>query len=343
MDPVTHALIGASVARVALARPLGRAAWLPGAIGALAPDLDALVRSSQDPLLYAEFHRHVTHALAFIPIGGVVAALPWIVRRRTRAAWPAWIGATTAGYATHGVLDASTTYGTSLLWPFSDVRVAWNIISIVDPVFTAIVAAGVVVAVWRRSALPAALALVACVGWLLAGAVQRERALAAQTAVAEMRGHAIDRRDVFPGFATTLVWRSLYEANGTLHMDRIRVPWTGQASWRPGPTAPPFDAADLPAAVREDTRLMRDIGRFRRYSNGWVARVPGEPDLAADARYSDALDRFEPVWAIRLRPGDPVPVDWVDRSRQRRIDGAALWAELRGRDPAYRVLPPRGG
>jgi inner membrane protein len=341
VDPVTHALVGASAARVALGRPLGHAAWLPGMVGALLPDVDAFVRSSSDPLLYAEFHRHVTHALAFIPIGGLVAASPWLLRRRTRKAWPAWIGAATAGYATHGVLDASTTYGTSLLWPFSDTRVSWNIISIVDPVFTAIVALGVVLALWRRTARPAGVALLVALAWLAGGVIQRERALDIQTAVAASRGHAVDRRDVFPGFGTTMVWRSIYEADGRLHLDRLRVPWTRDASWRPGPTVRPFDSGDLPPAAAGDARLVRDIGRFRRFSNGWVAHAPGEPDLVADARYSDARDRFEPVWAIRLRPGHPVPVDWVDRSRQRRLDTGALWAELAGRDPDHRPVPGR--
>ncbi|GIS21122.1 MAG: hypothetical protein CM15mP120_30380 [Pseudomonadota bacterium] len=41
-----------------------------------------------------------------------------------------------AGYATHGLLDACTSYGTQLFWPFSNVRVAWNNSSIVDPLFT---------------------------------------------------------------------------------------------------------------------------------------------------------------------------------------------------------------
>ena len=40
------------------------------------------------------------------------------------------------GYATHGLLDSCTSYGTQLFWPFSDVRVAWDTMSIVDPLFT---------------------------------------------------------------------------------------------------------------------------------------------------------------------------------------------------------------
>ena len=41
-----------------------------------------------------------------------------------------------AGYATHALLDACTTYGTQLFLPFSNTRVAWNNVSVVDPLFT---------------------------------------------------------------------------------------------------------------------------------------------------------------------------------------------------------------
>ena len=41
----------------------------------------------------------------------------------------------TLGILTHGFLDACTSYGTSLFWPFSSTRVSWNVISIVDPFF----------------------------------------------------------------------------------------------------------------------------------------------------------------------------------------------------------------
>ena len=53
------------------------------------------------------------------------------------------------GYATHGLLDACTSYGTQLFWPFSDERVAWNNSSIVDPLFTLPILALVIAAAMR--------------------------------------------------------------------------------------------------------------------------------------------------------------------------------------------------
>ena len=338
MDPVTHLLAGAAVARVVAGRPLGTAAILPGIVGGLLPDVDAAIRSSADPLLYAEFHRHFTHSLVFIPIGGLVAGLPWLVRRATRRQWRAWLAAATAGYATHGVLDAATTYGTLLLWPFSAVRVSWDAIAIVDPLFTLVLAAGVALAWFRRHPLPAVAALVLCGGYLSAGATARDRALAVQRQIAAERGHTIARGAIFPGFASNLLWRSLYLAGGTLHMDRIRVPWFGPPTWKPGPTAPSLRFADLAPGVRADPRLARDFRRFDWFTDGWIAAAPGDSGLIADARYSGSADRFEPVWGIRLDVAGSVPVEWVDRSGQRRIDPGELWNEIRGEDAGYREV-----
>lgn len=340
MDPLTHALAGSAAARVLLSRPLGAAALLPGAAGALLPDADALIRSTADPLLYAEFHRHFTHSLLLIPVGGVVAGLPWALARRTRARWKAFLGAATAGYATHGVLDASTTYGTLLLWPFSDLRVGWDIIAIVDPLFTLMLLAGVTLSLLMRSATPPAVAVLLCTGYLAFGVIQRDRALAAQADLAASRGHALVRNAVFPGFGQNVVWRSLYQAGGTLHMDRLRVPWTGGVSWRRGTTVPLFRSDEAPAHWRDDVRVAHDLRRFHWFADGWVARAPDEDELIADARYSDAPDRFEPVWGVRIAAGPAGPaVTWVDRSRERRVDPRALWNELLGRDPEYRPVP----
>ena len=40
------------------------------------------------------------------------------------------------GTLSHGLLDACTSYGTRLYWPFSQYRESWDLISIIDPLFT---------------------------------------------------------------------------------------------------------------------------------------------------------------------------------------------------------------
>lgn len=337
MDPVTQGLLGAAAAQAALGTRL-RHAWLMGAVGGVIPDLDVLIGSPTDPLLAIEYHRQFTHALAFIPVGGAVAAFPWLLRARGRARWKAVLAAATLGYATHGLLDAFTTYGTQLWWPFSSARVAWNWISIVDPVFTLALLVGVVWAARRHSRAPAAVALAFALLYLGMGGVQRARALDAQRQIAAARGHPWARGEVFPTLGNQLVWRSLYQSGDSLYADRIRVSWAGGRQWTGGSRVALQREADLPAQLRADPRVVRDFRRFHRFSAGWVARAPREPAVFGDVRYSLRTDAFVPVWGVRFHPGRAVPTDWVNRTRDRSLNLRALWAEIVGSSPDYRPL-----
>lgn len=319
VDPLTQALLGGVAAHALLPRRLAGRAWLVGAGAALLPDADVLIRSAADPLLAIEHHRGFTHSLAFVPLGAALAALPWLASARLRAERGALYLAALAGYATHGPLDAATTYGTQLLWPFSAHRTAWNLVSIIDPVFTLLLLAGLVAALRLSSAAPALVALLACLTYLGAGGVQRDRALAAQARLAAERGHEVARGAVFPGFASQVAWRSLYLAGDSLHLDRIRVPRLSAARATAGTAVPLLREAGLPPTVRGDPRMLHDFRRFAWFADGWVARAPGDSSIVGDARYTLRPDRFEPVWGIRFHPGARPPTQWVDRSRERRL------------------------
>ena len=72
MDPISQGSLGAALAQSTSNKDNVKAATLFGCFGGLAPDLDILISSSTDPLLFLEFHRQFTHALIFIPIGALL-------------------------------------------------------------------------------------------------------------------------------------------------------------------------------------------------------------------------------------------------------------------------------
>ncbi|WP_291994252.1 metal-dependent hydrolase [Candidatus Accumulibacter sp. ACC003] len=294
MDPLTHALLGASAAQVALGPRLGRQAWLLGAVGGVLPDADILIRSSADPLLAIQYHRHFTHALAFIPVGGLVAASPWLAQQRYRPNWRAIVAATTIGYATHALLDACTNYGTHLLWPFSPLRVAWNWITTIGPLLTLILLIGLVFAVRRRARWPAALALFLSLAYIGGAAWQRERALAVQERIAAARGHPLDRAEMFPTVGNQLLWRSVYQSGETLYTDRLRVVGADATRWQEGSKVDLLLASDLPPSALADERVRRDFARFSYFSAGWVARASADPSVIGDARYSLTVKEHPP-------------------------------------------------
>ncbi|HEX7154623.1 MAG TPA: metal-dependent hydrolase [Thermoanaerobaculia bacterium] len=334
MDPITHALAGATLAWAATGHRVGRRALVVGAAAALLPDIDVVIRSAADPLLAIEHHRGFTHALVTVPFGGALAALPFTRGLDGRQRGWAVAGGVLA-YLSHPLLDAATTYGTRLFWPFSRYRVGLDVISIVDPIFTLLVLIAAIAAYKaRRTTVLVALALTVVL--LAGGYVQRERATIAQKRVALARGDQLQRGAVFPTIGNTLVWRSVYQTGaGALRIDRIRVPWFRRAQYATVTTEP---LVTLEAAGA-DPNVRREFARFAWFSDDWLARAPGDPTVIGDARYSLRNDRYDPVWGIRLHPGATPPVEWVNRTRNRDVGAAQLWREITGKDPALLKVP----
>ena len=340
MDPLTHGLLGAVAAKAVLGRRLGHPGWMIGAAAGMLPDVDFFIRSDADPLLNIEYHRQFTHSLAAIPFGGLLAALPWLTFRKYREQWRGVLAASLLGYATHGVLDACTTYGTHLAWPFSPSRESWNLMTTIGPLFTLFLLLGLFLAARKQSHAPAVAALALCLAYVGAAAWQRGHAEDALAHIAAGRGHTVDRMEIFPTVGNPLVWRTLYRSGDTLHADRVRVPLSSDAQWKAGPRMAHMDERHLTDAERADSRVRRDFRRFSYFSAGWVARAPRDASVIADARYSLANDAFEPIWGVRFKPAQPVPTEWVARDRERKIPLGELWQEITGRAEGYRPLPP---
>src|SRR5262245_33751097 len=243
VDPLTHRLLGAAAARALPPFPPSDASSDQGKSGALLrkgaaagmlPDADVVTRWFTDPALPWEAHRHFTHAAAFAPVGGLLTALPFFFSSWCRRHVKTTLVASTLAYATHGFLDACTSYGTRLWLPFSTQRAAWDIIAIIDPLFTAILLAGVLWTIVRGRAAPAVLSLLMCALYLGFGASQHHIAMQQLLMTARTRGHTVEHARAMPTPANLVVWRALYVADGRIHADAVRVPWFKAPHVRPG-------------------------------------------------------------------------------------------------------------
>ncbi len=136
MDSVTQAVLGASICGAMLGRAHGRKAYAAGAALATLPDLDILIRHA-DPLSAVIHHRGFSHSL--VTLTALAALLAWLFRRwRPRADYTGrWLfAALWLTLATHPLLDAFTSYGTQLFWPWHPTPTAWSTIFIIDPFYT---------------------------------------------------------------------------------------------------------------------------------------------------------------------------------------------------------------
>ncbi len=304
MDLLTQSVLGGALAQAGARRGEVRIATAIGLFAGVLADADALIRSPADPLLVLEYHRHFTHALAFIPIGALIAAaLAWPFVRRRLPFGRIYLYAL-LGYCLAGLLDACTSYGTHLLWPLDAPPVAWSIVAIVDPVFTLALAVPLVLG-WRarRRLAPAGLALAAA--YLVIAAVQHGRAEDLARANALARGHAPERLLVKPTLGNILLWRAVYVADGRLWADGVRAGVFAPPRIYPGDSAPLLLPARDPAVATRGSRLHRDLRRFERFADGLLVRHPLRPEVIGDARYAMLPTSLVPLWGIAIDPGAP--------------------------------------
>lgn len=290
----------------------------------MAPDLDVVIRSSTDPLLALEYHRQFTHSLLMIPLlGGIVGfLLYWLLGKRWGLGWRQCVLWATLGYATHGLLDGCTSYGTQLLWPLSDRRFAWDTISVIDPLFSLPLMAALVLSIRRRSRA----CLFAGVGWaacyLGLGFIQHERALSMGEAIVEARGHQPLRLEAKPGFGNIVVWKVVYETGERFYVDAVKPGLLQQRVWQ-GSSVRKLDIGrDFPWLNRS-SQQWRDVLRFDHFSNGYLALDQRHPGRVVDMRYSMLPQEIEALWGIELTPGagEPDHVRWVT---QREDSGKAI-------------------
>lgn len=331
MDPVTQGVLGATLPQGAATTRTLLGATVIGGLAGMAPDLDVLIRSDTDPLLFLEFHRQFTHSLLFIPIGGLVCGwlLHLLLGRRLQLQLRQSLLFATLGYATHALLDACTTYGTQLLWPLSDQRFAWNAVSIIDPLFTLPLLGLLLAGLIKRRPRFAQIGLVWALCYLSLGALQRERAEAAGWTLAKARGHAPVRLEAKPTFANLWLWKLVYETDDHFYVDAIHV--LGSPKIFTGDRLRKLDVArDFPW-LDPHSQQARDIGRFQWFSNGYVA--VDERQRVVDVRYSLVPNQIKPLWGIALDPAGAAETHvayFVERDAGREAR-AAFWALLMGR------------
>lgn len=340
MDTITHGLVGAIAAQAAFSPKLGRKAALCGFVAGVLPDADGFLRNAADPLFRMEYHRHFTHALLFVPLGGLLAMLPFLLTAWGRRNWKTLYLACTLAYAMHAPLDIVTSYGTLFLWPFSWERVEVDWMPIIDPLFTIPLLLFVIWSCVRKNARIAVVGICVGLAYISLGAVQEWRGLQLQERLAVSRGHTVERGRVLPTLGNLVVWRSIYVADGKIHADALRLWMPGRTSYVPGEavpllTGPPNDPG-MPADLRE--RLAREFHRFSWFADGYVARSPQDPSVIADMRYTQEPQGVQSLWGIRLlpRPQGP-PVEWVRTvPRDRRRSLRELWPLIAGKSPKLR-------
>lgn len=340
MDTITQGALGAAAAQSVLSRRAPRGAGLIGAVGGMAADLDIFIYSFNDPTVSWTFHRHFTHSLIFIPVGGIIVALPFLLMKRFKDRKRDVILAAIIGYATHGLLDAFTSYGTQLLWPFTNLRVAWDWMAIVDPVYTIPLLIGALWTARTRDPRVVRAALLLTSLYICFGGWQHHRAVEAQKDLAAMRGHRIEHSRVLPAPGWLVFWRSLYVSNGRLYVDGVATPWFNSALALEGGAAKAATLDDMPANARSNAESRRRFEVLNWFADGLVSPIAtegGSQIVYGDMRFTVAVESLTPLWGLRFDPASGDARRWSPPPQQRRELGRTIKALILG-DSRFKPL-----
>ncbi len=299
MDPISQGVVGAVVAHAVVGRKLPRSAAVVGALAGMAPDLDIFFPTFGDVTAGWYWHRGPSHAIVMAPLVGLIVAGVLAIFAPVRRNFGWALLAAVLGALSHGPLDALTTYGTMLLWPMSDTRVSWDLMPIIDPVFTLTLVGLMIAAVISKKTLLSRTALGFATLYLSFAGWQYSRAVDAATELARLQGRTGEVR-VMPAPIALSLWRAIDKDGNTLHANGVFVPYFfGEAKVLQGTSAP---LATPPASF--DSEQKRHFDRFQWFSQGnLVQPYPAEPLRVGDGRYSGDQAGFAPLWGLDFGGG----------------------------------------
>ncbi|MBN2092300.1 metal-dependent hydrolase [candidate division KSB1 bacterium] len=137
MDSITQITLGMAVGEFVLGKKAGNKAILWGAVAGTIPDLDVMVTPFFREIDRLVIHRGFSHSLLFVLIfSPILGFLIHKIQKNPQIQLKEWIYLSFWGLFTHILLDCFTTYGTQIFIPFSNYRVAWDSIFIIDPFYT---------------------------------------------------------------------------------------------------------------------------------------------------------------------------------------------------------------
>ncbi len=145
MDSITQGVLGAGIGEAILGKKIGNKGAVIGAIVATIPDLDVILYLFYDKLEMLSIHRGFSHSIVFSILGAfLIAFVLSKIKCLQNIKFKTLLLFVWLCLFTHILLDTFTAYGTQLFLPFSDRRLGFDSINVVDPVYTLPIIIGLV-------------------------------------------------------------------------------------------------------------------------------------------------------------------------------------------------------
>jgi len=137
MDSITHALTGAVIARAIDNEKIGKWGTVAGLAMGLFPDSDFILGLFNHQFSI-QYHRDFTHSILFIPFYSLFFSWLFVKISKRPYFWN-FYKVCLPVLMSHVLLDLLTSYGTMIFSPFFDHRFAWDLIFVIDLIFSGVI------------------------------------------------------------------------------------------------------------------------------------------------------------------------------------------------------------
>ena len=304
MDPLSQAVFGVMGAGLKKPKSIDKSSickrdllliCLWGALAGMAPDIDYFIRSSEDPLLTVQYHRQITHSIIFIPFGALIVSLFLKVFKVTiKSSYPY----TFLGYATHGLLDSCTNYGTILFWPFSDKRYSWNLLAVIDPMVTLPLLILLYFFVKKRQWRYIMLSWIFFFSYLSIQSYKKVRI----KSLLEKNHFITNETDMFllkPTIFNNFLWRVIIVKDDKIYFHGVHHSFISESLIYEGDVAKLVLKDEARKLFNRVTYGEYDFERFSYFTSGYLHWY--DEYTISDSRYSLLPNSSEPLWTISYR------------------------------------------
>ena len=229
MDSITQAVLGAAIGEATLGNKIGVKAAIIGAVIATIPDLDVLLYLYYDKFEMLSIHRGISHSflfsfLASFLIAFVISKMKFAKHIIYTRLWLfVWLALTT-----HILLDVFTAYGTQVFLPFSNHRLGFDSINIVDPIYTVPLIVGLVFSLWGKRKntnqwFPISMGLFISTLYLLSTLVTKQ--VVEHRLKADLVDYSIGNRDLLtiPVGVASLNWYGVAKSEDSIFMRKYNL------------------------------------------------------------------------------------------------------------------------
>jgi inner membrane protein len=151
MDCITHTLTGGVIARAVDDEKVGNWGTIAGLVTGFFPDTD-FVLGLFNHQFYLEHHRDFTHSLILIPFYALFFSWIFVKISKRNHFW-SFYKICLPVLVSHVLLDLLTSYGTMIFSPLFEHRFAWDLIFIIDVIFSGIIFFPLLLSFfWKRKA-----------------------------------------------------------------------------------------------------------------------------------------------------------------------------------------------